>query len=156
MRNTVFGYIALAALAGMSGALVFAQTGAGTTIIEQAPKDHVIAIPKEKLAQYVKDMDAKTHARLVEGGKHSVTIRGLPARRPRCAPKLSMWYVMEGSGTPSTGGKIEMGRSSAASRIRSPGVEFIPAGLPAASAPWDHRHVADVRWDVDWPATLGG
>src|SRR4030095_16347837 len=114
MRNTVFGYVTLAALAGMSGALMFAQGGAGTTIIEQAPKDHVIAIPKEKLAQYIKDMDARklTTLRMVEGGKYNVNVRRITNAETAAAQPntIEVWYVMEGSGTLTTGGKIENGK----------------------------------------------
>ena len=52
-----------------------------TVILEQAPKDHSIAIPKDKLAQYLKDMDAKKlqTLRMIEGGKYNVNIRRITA-----------------------------------------------------------------------------
>src|SRR5262245_32337971 len=58
------------------------QGGEGRTVIlEQAPKDHSIAIPKDKLAQYLKDMDAKKlqTLRMIEGGKYNVNIRRITA-----------------------------------------------------------------------------
>ena len=54
------------------------QGGEGRTVIlEQAPKDRSIAIPKDKLAQHLKDMDAKKlqTLRMIEGGKYTVNIR---------------------------------------------------------------------------------
>ena len=115
MRNTVFGCVALAV---MCGALVFAQGvpagGAGTTILEQAPKDHAIAIPKEKWAQYLKDMDAKklSTLRIIEGGKYNVNIRRITNAETALVHPITIdvWYVMEGSGTLTTGGKIENGK----------------------------------------------
>jgi len=52
-----------------------------TVILEQAPKDHSIAVPREKLAQYLKDMDAKKlqTLRMIEGGKYNVNIRRITA-----------------------------------------------------------------------------
>ena len=52
-----------------------------TVILEQAPKDHSIAIPKDKLAQYLKDMDTKKlqTLRMIEGGKYNVNIRRITA-----------------------------------------------------------------------------
>src|SRR3981189_2953327 len=59
-----------------------AQGGPGrgegqTVILEKAPLDHAISIPKEKLAEYLKDMDAKKlqTLRMIEGGKFNVNIR---------------------------------------------------------------------------------
>ena len=40
------------------------QQGGGTVVVEQAPTDHSVAIPQEKLAQYFKDMDARKLATL--------------------------------------------------------------------------------------------
>ena len=159
MRNTLLAYITLTALAGMSGALVFAQGGAATTVLEQAPKDRAIAMPKEKWTQYIKDMDAKklSTLRIIEGGKHSVNIRRITtAETAGIQPNtIEVWYVMEGSGTLTTGGKIENGKivGGESHPIKSGDVEFVPAGLPrgvsgvAGSVTW-----LNVRWDVDWPA----
>src|SRR5437867_1867276 len=165
MRNTVFGYVALAALCvEMSGAAVFAQDsarqgGAGTTILEQAPKDHAIAIPKEKLAQYIKDMDAKklTTLRMIEGGKYNVNIRQITNAETALVHPISIdvWYVMEGSGTLTTGGKIESGKivGGESHPIKPGDVEFIPAGLPHGVSGVDGTITwLNVRWDVDWPA----
>ena len=57
--------------------------GGGTTILEQAPTDRAIAIPKEKLNQYLKDMDAKKlqTLRMIEGGKYNVNIRRITGAR---------------------------------------------------------------------------
>jgi len=87
----------------MCDALVLAQGGAATTVIEQAPKDRAIAMPKEKWTQYLKDMDAKklSTLRIVEGGKHNVNIRRITTvETAGVQPNtIEVWYVMEGSGT---------------------------------------------------------
>ena len=60
--------------------------GGGTTILEQAPTDRAIAIPKEKLNQYLKDMDAKKlqTLRMIEGAENTTSTSGASAtRRPR-------------------------------------------------------------------------
>ena len=76
-----------AVLLGLCGPAVFAQSGrAGgegqTVILEKAPLDHAISIPKEKLAQYLKDMDAKKlqTLRLIEGGRQTVYYDAVPLR----------------------------------------------------------------------------
>src|SRR6266498_1356346 len=99
----------------VAGALVTAQdrggggrgVDAGTTILEQAPTDHSIAIPKEKLSQYFKDLDAKklSTLRMIEGGKYNVNIRRITnAETALIHPNTTdLWVVLEGSGTLTTG-----------------------------------------------------
>ena len=159
MRNTLLAYITLAALTGMCGALVLAQGGAATTVIEQAPKDRAIAMPKEKWTQYLKDMDARklSTLRIVEGGKHNVNIRRITTvETAGVQPNtIEVWYVMEGSGTLTTGGKIENGKivGGESDPIKPGDVEFIPAGLPRGVSGVDGSVTwLNIRWDVDWPA----
>src|SRR5262245_41005197 len=82
-----------------------------TVILEQAPKDHSIAIPKEQLAQHLKDMDAKKlqTLRMIEGGKYNVNIRRITnAETALIHPNTTdLWVVLEGSGTLTTGGRVE-------------------------------------------------
>src|SRR5262245_60789371 len=82
-----------------------------TVILEQAPKDHSISIPKEKLAQHLKDMDAKKlqTLRMIEGGKYNVNIRRITAAETGLVhPNTTdLWVVLEGSGTLTTGGRVE-------------------------------------------------
>ncbi len=56
---------------------VVSAQGRGPRILEYAPTDHSVAIPKETLDQYLKDMDADDLAtlRMIEGGKFNVNIR---------------------------------------------------------------------------------
>ena len=79
MRHT-----ALASIIVMLGAAMMPECGLTqqsaderTTVIEQAPKDHSIAIPTETLARHLKDMDTEQlqTLRLVEGGKYAVDLR---------------------------------------------------------------------------------
>src|ERR1044071_7003503 len=82
------------------------QEGGGATILEQAPKDHSIAIPKDKLAGYLKDMDAKKlqTLRMIEGGKYNVNIRRITAAETGLVHPITadLWVVLEGGGTLTT------------------------------------------------------
>ena len=59
--------IATLGAVAMSGVLALAQGagrgGTGTVILEQAPRDRSIAIPREKLAEYLKDVEARSSRR---------------------------------------------------------------------------------------------
>jgi len=158
-------------LIGVYGAIGLAQAGpqapAGgggrgrgegrTVIVEQAPKDHGIPIPKEKLEQYFKDMDAKKlqTLRMIEGGKYNVNIRRITnAETALVHPNtIDVWVVLEGAGTLTTGGKIENGKivGGESHPLKVGDVEFIPSGLPhgvsgvQGSITW-----LNVRWDDDY------
>jgi mannose-6-phosphate isomerase-like protein (cupin superfamily) len=131
--------------------------GGGATILEQAPTDRSVPIPKEKLAEYLKDMDAKKLAtlRMIEGGKFNVNIRRITnAETALVHPNtIDLWVVLEGSGTLTTGGKLENGKiiGGQSHPLQVGDVEFIPANLPHGvsgvngSIAW-----LNVRWDVDW------
>jgi len=168
MRKTVIW----AALVVFQGSIAFAQEGAAapaagggrgrggegrTVILEQAPKDHAIPIPKEKLEQYFKDMDAKKlqTLRMIEGGKYNVNIRRITnAETALVHPNtIDVWVVLEGAGTLTTGGKIENGKivGGESHPLKVGDVEFIPSGLPhgvsgvQGSITW-----LNVRWDDDY------
>src|SRR3989442_3481202 len=85
-----------------------------TVILEQAPTDRAIVIPIEKLAQYLKDMDAKKlqTLRMIEGGKFNVNIRRITnAETALVHPTtIDLWIVIDGSGTLTTGGEVENGK----------------------------------------------
>lgn len=145
------------ALAQPSGAQGRGGGGGGTTILEQAPTDRSIPIPKEKLEQYLKDMDAKTlqTLRMIEGGKFNVNIRRITnAETALVHPNtIDLWVVLEGSGTLTTGGKLAGGKivGGQSFPLKVGDVHFIPANLPhgvsgvTGSITW-----LNVRWDVDW------
>jgi mannose-6-phosphate isomerase-like protein (cupin superfamily) len=153
--------IALIGGAVLSSVLVLAQQPGGgrggTTILQQAPTDHSIPIPKEKLEQYLKDMDAKKlqTLRMIEGGKFNVNIRRITnAETALIHPNtIDLWVVLEGSGTLTTGGKLENGKIVGGQMhpLKVGDVHFIPANLPhgvsgvKGSITW-----LNVRWDVDW------
>ena len=131
----------------------------GTTILEQAPTDHSIAIPKEKLGQYLKDMDAKKLAtlRMIEGGKFNVNIRRITnAETALVHPTtIDLWVVIDGSGTLTTGGQLEKGKiiNGVSYPLKVGDVAFIPAGLPhGVSGVNGNITWLNVRWDTDWPA----
>ena len=129
-----------------------------TVIIDQAPKDHSIAIPKEKLAQYLKDMDAKKMQtlRMIEGGKYNVNIRRITAAETALVHPITtdLWVVLEGSGTLTTGGVMENGKINGGQShpIKVGDVVYIPSGLPhGVSGVNGNITWLNVRWDTDWP-----
>ena len=135
------------------------QGGEGRTVIlEQAPKDHSIAIPKDKLAQYLKDMDAKKlqTLRMIEGGKYNVNIRRITAAETGLVHPITadLWVVLEGGGTLTTGGVLEKGKilGGQSQPIKVGDVVYIPSGLPHGVSGVDSNITwLNVRWDTDWP-----
>src|ERR1700730_19016243 len=109
MRIRVIGMFSVIALCG-----VIALAQGGTTILEQAPTDRAVAIPNEKLAQYLKDMDARKlqTLRMIEGGKYNVNIRRITNAETALVHPITIdvWYVTAGSGTLTTGGRIDSGK----------------------------------------------
>jgi mannose-6-phosphate isomerase-like protein (cupin superfamily) len=148
----------------LGAALTLAQgrggpEGGGTTILERAPQDHSIAIPKEKLAGYLKDMDAKKlqTLRMIEGGKYNVNIRRITAAETGLVHPITadLWVVLEGAGTLTTGGVLEKGKilGGQTRRIKVGDVVYIPSGLPhGVSGVETNITWLNVRWDTDWPA----
>ena len=163
MRNTAIGLLAVI----LAGGAALAQDArgrqgggagdGGTVILEQAPTDHAVAIPKEKLAQYMKDMDARKLAtlRMIEGGKFNVNVRRITnAETALVHPQtVDVWVVIEGSGTLTTGGTLVNGKiiGGESRPLKAGDVEFIPATVPHGvsgvngSITW-----LNIRWDVDW------
>ena len=135
------------------------QGGGGVTVLEQAPKDRSIAIPRETLAQHLKDMDAKKQQtlRMIEGGKYNVNIRRITAAETGLVHPITadLWVVLEGSGTLTTGGKLVNGKivGGESHPIKAGDVEFIPANLPhGVSGVNGNITWLNIRWDVDWAA----
>jgi mannose-6-phosphate isomerase-like protein (cupin superfamily) len=132
--------------------------GTGTVILEQAPTDHSIAIPREKLAGYLKDMDAKKlqTLRMIEGGKYNVNIRRITAAETGLVHPFTadLWVVLEGGGTLTTGGVLEKGKilGGQSRPIKVGDVVYIPSGLPHGVSGVDKTITwLNVRWDTDWP-----
>jgi mannose-6-phosphate isomerase-like protein (cupin superfamily) len=130
-----------------------------TVILEQAPTDRSVAIPTEKLAQYLKDMDAKKlqTIRMIEGGKFNVNIRRITnAETALIHPNTTdLWVVLEGSGTLTTGGIVENGKfvGGESHALKAGDVTYLPAGLPhGVSGVSGNITWLNVRWDTDWPA----
>jgi mannose-6-phosphate isomerase-like protein (cupin superfamily) len=150
MRTLALGFLAFA----FGSTMAFAQ---GTVTIEKAPTDHAVSIPKEQLAQYFKDMDAKKLAtlRLIEGGKFSVNIRRITdAETALVHPQtVDVWVVIEGSGTLTTGGKLVDGKivGGESRPLKAGDVEFIPTTVPhGVSGVTGNITWLNIRWDVDW------
>lgn len=153
MLKTAIGLLVVFAAGGSA----FAQDATGTVIIERAPTDHAVAIPKEQLAQYFKDMDARKLAtlRMIEGGKFNVNVRRITnAETALVHPQtVDVWVVIEGSGTLTTGGTLVNGKivGGESRPLKAGDVEFIPATVPHGisgvngSITW-----LNIRWDVDW------
>jgi mannose-6-phosphate isomerase-like protein (cupin superfamily) len=147
-----------AALVVACGSVALAQRGGQTVILEQAPKDHSISIPKEKLAQHLRDMDAKKleTLRMIEGGKYNVNIRRITAAETGLVHPITadLWVVLEGGGTLTTGGVLEKGKilGGQSRPIKVGDVVYIPSGLPhGVSGVEKNITWLNVRWDTDWP-----
>jgi mannose-6-phosphate isomerase-like protein (cupin superfamily) len=122
--------------------LVWGQAPAGrkgegrTFILQQAPTDKTVSIPLETLKKYYGDMDSKKQQtlRMLEGGRYNVNIRRITdAETALVHPDTAdVWVVTEGSGTLTTGGKLENGKivGGESHTIKPGDVEFIPAGVP--------------------------
>jgi mannose-6-phosphate isomerase-like protein (cupin superfamily) len=154
MRATI---IAAIGVIGICGAVALGQDGGGTTILERAPTDHAVPISKEKLNQYLKDMDARKLAtlRMIEGGKFNVNIRRITNAETALVHPVTVdvWVVIEGSGTLTTGGRIENGKivGGTSHALKVGDVEFIPAGLPhGVSGVNGNITWLNIRWDVDY------
>lgn len=129
----------------------------GTVILESAPTDHSIPIPREKLEQYFKDMDSRKlqTLRMIEGGKYNVNIRRITnAETALVHPAtVDVWVVIDGGGTLTTGGKIVDGKivGGTSHALKVGDVEFIPACLPhGVSGVTGNITWLNIRWDVDW------
>ncbi len=146
------------------GAIVCAQEvvwaqGRGPRIIEYAPTDHSVAIPKETLDQYLKDMDADDLAtlRMIEGGKFNVNIRRIRnAETALSHPNtIDLWVIIEGSGTMTTGGQLIDRQivNGVSYPLKMGDVVFIPNGTPHGVSGVDGNITwLNIRWDTDWPA----
>ena len=159
MRKTTI-WAAVIVICGSTGlAQGRGQGGEGRAVIlEQAPKDHSIAIPRDKLAQYLKDMDAKKlqTLRMIEGGKYNVNIRRITAAETGLVHPITadLWVVLEGGGTLTTGGVLENGKINGGQtqQIKAGDVVYIPSGLPhGVSGVNTNITWLNVRWDTDWP-----
>jgi len=149
------------ALQGRAGQVERSRPADGQTpVVETAPKDRAVAIPKATLARHFQAMDAKHQQtlRLLEGGKYSVNIRRITnAETALVHPNtIDLWVVLDGGGTLTTGGRIDGGKivGGSAHPLKPGDVEFIPAGVPhgvsgvSGTITW-----LNVRWDTDWPST---
>jgi mannose-6-phosphate isomerase-like protein (cupin superfamily) len=103
-------------------------------------------------------MDAKklSTLRMIEGGKFNVNIRRITNAETALVHPITIdvWVVIAGSGTLTTGGKIENGKivGGTSHPLNVGDVEFIPAGIPhGVSGVNGNITWLNVRWDVDWP-----
>jgi len=138
--------------------------GGGTHILEQATTERAVPLPKSKLDQYLKDMDAahEETLRMVEGGQFNVNIRRIkkPEAAPLIHPKtIDVWYVMEGSGAVTTGGMFANGKvtGGVTDHLNVGDVLFVPANLPHWMSDVSSNGITwlNVRWDVDWKGPMG-
>ena len=94
-RRMVATAVAVVVLGTVYSSGVVAQEdggrGRGPKILGKAPTDQAVAIPKAKLEQYLKDMDAgkEETLRIIEGGQFNVNIRRIkkPEARPLDSPE---------------------------------------------------------------------
>src|ERR1700730_3358961 len=157
--GSVGAFLAIGPHLGAQGGQVRGRGEGQTVILEQAPTDRAIAIPTEKLAQHLKDMDAKKlqTLRMIEGGKFNVTIRRITNAETALIHHntTDLWVVLEGSGTLTTGGIVENGKfvGGESHPLKVGDVTYLPAGLPhGVSGVNGNITWLNVRWDTDWPA----
>lgn len=158
MLAALVGGLAVAALSAQP------RPGAAVRILERAPTDRSVNIPRDTLSRYLKEMDAHKLAtlRMVEGGKFNVNIRRITnAETALSHPNtIDVWVVVDGSGTMTTGGTIEKGKivGGVSTPLRVGDVYFVPAKVPhGVSGVNGNITWLNIRWDVDWPeaATMG-
>jgi mannose-6-phosphate isomerase-like protein (cupin superfamily) len=156
---SVVAFVALGPQLGAQGGQGRGRGEGQTIVLEQAPSDRAIAIPTEKLAQYLEDMDAKKlqTLRMIEGGKFNVNIRRITnAETALIHPNTTdLWVVLEGSGILTTGGIVENGKfvGGESHPLKVGDVTYLPAGLPhGVSGVNGNITWLNVRWDTDWPA----
>jgi mannose-6-phosphate isomerase-like protein (cupin superfamily) len=157
--GSVGAFLALGPHLGAQGGQGRGRGEGQTVILEQAPTDRAIAISTERLAQHLKDMDAKKlqTLRLIEGGKFNVNIRRITnAETALIHPNTTdLWVVLEGSGTLTTGGSVENGKfvGGESHPLKMGDVAYLPAALPhGVSGVNGNITWLNVRWDTDWPA----
>lgn len=165
-RIVVSCFVVFLAQAGLLDAGQSSQAGGrgGALVLQQAPTDRAVPIPKATLVQYLKDMDTKKLAtlRMIEGGKYNVNIRRITnAETALVHPNtIDLWVVLEGSGTMTAGGQLVNGKivGGDSNPLKAGDVYFVPAGVPhGVSGVNGNITWLNVRWDVDWPgdAPLG-
>ena len=152
VRRIVAAVLTAAVLGTVYVSGVVAQEGGGrgrgTHILGKAPTDQAVPLPKSKLDQYLKDMDAAKEEtlRIIEGGQFNVNIRRIkkPEAAPLIHPKtIDVWYVMEGSGAVTTGGTFADGKvtGGVTDRLQPRRRHFHP-GQSSALAERDGRRMA--------------
>jgi mannose-6-phosphate isomerase-like protein (cupin superfamily) len=138
--------------------------GGGVHILERATTEKAVPITGATLAQYFKQMDAANEAtlRMVEGGQFNVNIRRIkkPEAAPLIHPKtIDVWYVLEGSGSVTSGGTFANGKvtGGVTDRLTPGDVLFVPANLPHWMNETGPNGITwlNVRWDVDWKGPMG-
>lgn len=124
-------------LLGVISLSAFAQA---FRILDEAPMDHAVDLPRERLVAFYRQMASEGIGtlRLLEGGEYNVNIRHLEDVTPDNfttlvhADTIDVWVVQEGSGTVVTGGRKDGDRQVGGDeRFISVGdVIFVPAGVP--------------------------
>jgi quercetin dioxygenase-like cupin family protein len=128
-----------------------------TVVIQKAPADRSVEMPKEVLTKYFADMDARKlqTLRMIEGGKYSVNIRRITnAETALVHPKtIDVWVVLDGAGTLTTGGTIQNGKivGGQTHPLKAGDVEFIPPNVAhGVSGVTGSITFLNIRWDNDW------
>ncbi|MGE3277132.1 MAG: hypothetical protein AB7O67_18615 [Vicinamibacterales bacterium] len=126
--------------------------------LEYAQTDHAVYIPKEKIAGYLQDMDARQLAvlRMIEGGHFNVNIRRIKAPSAEHHPTtVDTWVMLEGAGTVTTGfdrtGTTPVPGTGVSAFARPGDLFFIPANVTHGFS--DVESVAawlNIRWDTNW------
>lgn len=130
---------ALAALA-LASLTVLAQDRPGRVVLQEAPLDTVVTIPRDQLLSYYRRTHDENlgYIRMLEGGEFNVNIRhaenvGEDNFTMLTHPDtIDVWVVQEGSGTLVTGGQRVGDRHVGGDEqfLEVGDLVFIPAGIP--------------------------
>jgi mannose-6-phosphate isomerase-like protein (cupin superfamily) len=128
------------------------------TPIEYAQSEHSVAIPREKLDGYRREMAVKdtTTVRMIEGGHFNVNIRRIAEPSVELHKvTVDAWVVLEGSGTVNTGFETQNGKRVAATgqtlRAQAGDVIFVPSNLTHGFSAVDGVvSWLNIRWDDNY------
>lgn len=146
-------FVGLLSLAGM---MALAQDRPGRMIMQEAPLDKIVTIPREELVGLFRRANQENLGviRMLEGGEYNVNIRHFENVTPENFSMLThpdtidLWIVQEGSGTMITGGERVDGRYVGGDeRFISVGdMVFIPAGIPHGIKETRSLTFFNIRW----------
>ena len=154
IRNTTLGcFVGVLSLAGM---MALAQDRPGRLMMQEAPLDKVVTIPREELVGLFRRANQENLGviRMLEGGEYNVNIRHFENVTPENFSMLThpdtidLWIVQEGSGTMITNAERVNDRYvGGEERFISVGdMVFVPAGMSHGIKETRSLTFFNIRW----------